>query len=130
MKILVIRWQRLVNEAEQTCKRCMDTGKTVENAYNRLKSAFGQLDINVELKKEIVDPSLFAKDPLQSNRIWIAEKSLEEWLGATVGASQCCDVCGDCQCRTLTVYQKIFEIIPEELIIRAALLAAAELYKQ
>jgi len=130
MQTLIIRWQRLVNEAGQTCTRCTDTGSTVENAYKKLKKSLIELDIEVVLKKETLDFPIFTKDPLQSNRIWIAGKSLEEWIGATVGQSQCCDVCGESECRTISIDQKIFEIVPEELIIRAGLLAAAELLKE
>ena len=128
MKTLIIRWQRLVNQAGQTCPRCTDTGDTVELAYNKLKKSLSELDIEVVLNKETLDFSIFTKDPLQSNRIWIAEKPLEEWIGATVGKSECCDVCADSECRTLSINQDTFEIIPKELIIRAALLAAAELF--
>ena len=130
MKTLTISWQRLVNESGQTCARCTDTGSTVENACNKLKKSFVELDIKVELKKKMLDFSIFAKDPLQSNRIWIEGKPLEEWIGATVGQSQCCEVCGDSECRTISIDQNTFEIIPEELIIRAGLLAAAELLKE
>jgi hypothetical protein len=129
MKQLIIRWQRLINESGQTCERCTDTGSTVENAYKKLKKSFVELGIEVELKKEILDFSIFIKDPLQSNRIWIAERPLEEWIGATVGKSQCCDVCGDSECRTISINQDTFENIPEYLIIKAGLLAAAELFK-
>lgn len=128
MKTLTIRWQRLVNQAGQTCPRCTDTGDTVEVACNKLKKSLGELDIEVVLIKETLDFSIFTKDPLQSNRIWIAEKPLEEWIGANVGQSKCCDVCGEAECRTISIGQDTFEIIPEELIIRAALLAAAELF--
>ena len=128
MKQLIIRWQRLVNESGQTCERCTDTGSTVENAYKKLKKSLVELGIEVELKKEILDFSIFIKDPLQSNRIWIADKSLEEWLEATVGKSKCCDVCGDSECRTISIDQDTFENIPEDLIVKAGLLAAAELF--
>ena len=129
MKTLIIRWQRLVNQAGKTCPRCTDTGDTVEVAYKKLKKSLVELGIEVELKKEILDFSIFIKDPLQSNRIWIAERPLEEWIGATVGKSQCCDVCGDSECRTISINQDTFENIPENLIIKAGLLAAAELFK-
>jgi len=128
MKQLTIHWQRVVNDTGQTCDRCTVTGSIVENAYKKLKKSLIELGIEVELKKETLDFSIFKKDPLQSNRIWIAEKPLEEWIGATVGKSKCCDVCANSECRTITIDQNIFEIIPEELIIRAALLAAAEFF--
>ena len=128
MKTLTIRWQRLVNESGQTCTRCEETGDTVKTAFDKLKKTLAELDIEVELEKEILDFSIFTKDPLQSNRIWIGGKALEEWIGATVGKSQCCDVCGDSECRTISTGQNTFEAIPEDLIIRAGLLAAAELF--
>lgn len=127
MKQLAIHWQRVVNQRGQTCARCTVTGSTVENAYKKLKKSLIELGIEVELKKETLDFSIFKKDPLQSNRILIAERPLEEWLDATVGKSQCCDVCGDSECRTISINQDTFENIPEDLIIKAGLLAAAEL---
>ncbi len=128
MKKLKIRWQRLVNETGNTCPRCSDTGDNVERVFNKLEQSLSSLNIEVELKKETLDLSIFTKDPLQSNRIWIKGKPMEEWIGATVGKSQCCDVCGDAECRTISIGSNTFETIPENLIIRACLLAAAELF--
>jgi len=130
MQRLKIRWQRVVNQAGNTCPRCTDTGDTVAAAFNKLKNSLNVLGVEVELTEETLDFSIFTKDPLQSNRIWIAEKPLEEWLGATAGKSQCCDVCGDSECRTISIDQVTFEAIPENLIIRAGLLAAAEIFKE
>ena len=128
MKTLIIRWQRLVNESGQTCTRCEETGNTVKTAFDKLKKTLAELDIEVELEKETLDFSIFTKNPLQSNRIWIGSRPLEEWIGASVGKSQCCDVCGDSECRTISTGQNTFDAIPEDLIIRAGLLAAAELF--
>lgn len=128
MKTLAIRWKRLVNEKGQTCKRCGATGETVQSAANKLKKALAELGIEVSLKTENIDFPMFTKDPLQSNRIWIGEKPLEKWLGATVGQSPCCDVCANSECRTISIENAIFEEVPEKLIVRAGLLAAAELF--
>lgn len=130
MRKLKIRWQRLVNQDGDTCPRCTDTGDTVESAFTKLKKSLGALGIEVELEKETLDFSIFTRDPLQSNRIWIGEKPLEEWIGAAVGKSQCCDACGDSECRTISLDQSTFEAIPERLIIRAGLLAAAEIFNK
>ena len=127
MKKITIRWQRLVDEKGRTCARCEATGDTVENAYKKLQKALAGLDIQVALETGNLNLPIFTEDPLQSNRIWINEKPLEQWLGATVGQSKCCDVCADSECRTVSVNQETFEAIPEDLIIRAGLLAAAEL---
>jgi hypothetical protein len=128
MKTLTIRWQRLVDESGQTCIRCEETGDTVKTAFDKLKKALAVLDIEVELEKETLNFLIFTKDPLQSNRVWIGGKPLEEWIGGTVGKSKCCDVCGDSECRTISTGQITFEAIPEDLIIRAGLLGAAELF--
>jgi len=128
MKTLIIRWQRFIDESGQTCTRCEETGDTVKTAFDKLKKALAVMDIEVELEKETLNFLIFTKDPLQSNRVWIGGRPLEEWIGATVGKSQCCDVCGDSECRTISTGQNTFEAIPEDLIIRAGLLAAAELF--
>lgn len=127
MKKVTIRWQRLIDEKGQTCPRCRATGDNVQNAYKKLKKSISALGIQVTLKTEAIEFPIFTKDPLQSNRIWINGKSLEQWIEATVGQSKCCDNCAGSECRTLSIDQNIFEVIPEELIIRAGLLAAAEL---
>ena len=129
MKTLTIRWQRLTNETGQTCDRCRDTGGTIETAFKKLQKALAGLGIKTELESTAIDLKEFRKDPLQSNRIWISGRPLEEWIGANVGQSRCCSVCGDTECRTISINKNTFETIPEELIIRACLLAAAELFK-
>ena len=66
-------------------------------------------------------------NPSESNRIWIAGQPLERWLEGSAGSSPCCSVCGDAECRTVELGGETFETIPERLIVKATLLAAAEL---
>jgi len=127
MKTITIRWKRLVDKQDQTCQRCGATGETVRSAVDKLKKALAELGIEVLLKTETLDFPMFSQNTLQSNRIWIGEKPLEEWIGATVGQSPCCGVCGDSDCRTLSIGNNTYEEIPERLIVQAGLLAAAEL---
>lgn len=127
MKVLEIRWQRLVDEHGQTCDRCGTTEIEVENAIQKLKRSLKELDIDVVVEKKALSLITFSKDPLQSNRIWIAGEPIEKWLSATTGQSQCGSTCGDSECRTVTVDGKTYEAIPAELIIKAALLASAHL---
>jgi len=129
MKTLTIQWRRLITESGQTCDRCKNTGDTVETAFKKLQKALEVLSIQVKLETKTIDYTAFKSDPLQSNQIWISGKPLEEWIGGTVGQSQCCDVCGDSECRTLLIGTNMFEVIPEELILRAGLLASVELLK-
>jgi len=128
MKAITIRWKRLVDGEDRTCPRCGITGETVQSAVGKLKKSLAELGIEVILKTEALNFPMFSRDPLQSNRIWVGEKPLEEWVGASVGQSPCCGVCTDSECRTLIIGGNTFEEIPERLIIQAGLLAAAELF--
>ena len=127
MKVLQIRWQRLVDKQGRTCDRCGTTETSVEDAFQTLKRSLKELDIEVVLEKKALSPSAFSKDPLESNRIWIAGKPIEEWLSATIGKSQCCSTCGDSECRAIIIDGKTYEAIPAELIVKAGLLAATQL---
>ncbi len=127
MKILQIQWQRLVDKQGRTCDRCGTTESSVEEAYQKLKRSLKELDIDVVLEKKALSLSAFKKDPLESNRIWIAGKPIEEWLSATIGQSQCSSTCGDSECRTITIDTKSYEAIPAELIVKAGFLAATQL---
>lgn len=132
MKVLAIRWQRLVDESGKTCQRCSSTEKEVQKALKNLKESLAPLGIKVALEKKALDPDVCAKDILQSNRIWIGEKSLEEWLGASVDKSLCGFCCAELddevECRTVEVKGQVYETIPADLIIKAGLLAASKLY--
>ena len=128
LKTLTIRWQRLVDGQGRTCPRCRSTGDTVSETFQKIGKALAELGIDVELKMEPIDFPMFANDPLQSNRIWIGGRLLEEWLGGTEGWSRCCEVCGEVDCRTISVDDGTYEAIPEHLIVKASLLAAAALF--
>ncbi len=127
MKTLQISWQRLVDEQGETCERCGTTETAVEDAMQLLKQSVKGLGVDVVLEKSIIDNSAFKENPLESNRIWIGDKSLEDWLSATTSVSQCGTACGDSNCRTMVVDGKSFEAIPSELIVKAGLLASAQL---
>ena len=126
MKRLPIVWQRLVNAGE-TCDRCGSTGQAIAAALAKLAAALQPLGIRPVLETRAIDEAAFRLDPSASNRIWIDGTPMEEWLGARVGMSPCCSVCGDLPCRTLDVAGTSFEAIPEDLIVKAALMAAARI---
>ena len=127
MKTLQIRWQRLVDGQGETCVRCGATETAVEDAMQMLKQSVKGLEIDVVLEKSTLDISTFKETPLESNRIWIGDKPLEDWLSATISESQCGTACGDSNCRTMVVDGKSYEAIPPELIVKAGLLASAQL---
>jgi len=126
MTILNIRWQRLVKEG-QTCDRCGGTHRELQKALATLEQQLRPLGVEPRVDLREIDEAAFKADPASSNRIWIAGVPLEKWLDAGVGSSQCCAACGDADCRTVTVGDATFETIPAELIVRAALRAAARI---
>ena len=127
MKTLKLRWQRLVDAHGQTCNRCGATEQAVQRAAADLRPALHGLGIEVQLETSVINPEDFSRAPLESNRLWIGDEPLEHWLGASAGESRCCSTCGDASCRTLKLADATYEAIPVELIIKAGLLAAAQL---
>lgn len=125
MKPMQILWKRLVKGGE-TCTRCGDTGRELETAVAKLAAALRPLGIEPVLETQEIDEAAFKANTSESNRVWIAGKPIEEWLGADVGMSRCCSVCGDSDCRTLEVGGRTYETIPEEQFLKAGLMAASQ----
>lgn len=126
---LTITWQRLLSNGE-TCERCRATEKMVEKAVKQLKQSLPKLGVQVTLEKESLSENEFHSNPTQSNRILINGKKLETWIQAETGQSECCDVCGEEQCRTVIVDNKESEVVPSDLIMKASLKAASNLKSQ
>lgn len=126
MKPLPIVWKRLVSEGA-TCPRCGSTQQNVASAVAQLRTALRPLGIEPVLDMQTLDEASFRANPAESNRLWIGGRPLEDWLGARPGSSPCCEVCGDLPCRTMEVAGVIYEAIPEELIVRAGVVAAAKM---
>lgn len=127
MKLLPIIWQRLVTSDGRTCDRCDTTHQEMQRAVRKLADVLHPLDIQPTLETREIDEKSFRGNPSESNRVWIAGRPMEEWLGGRAGASRCCSVCGESQCRTVEVGGTEFEAIPENLFIKAALVAASHL---
>jgi DNA repair exonuclease SbcCD ATPase subunit len=124
-KNLVITWQRLISEGN-TCPRCGSKEDELDKAALQLKEKLNPLGIEVVLEKTELTLKEFKKDPIQSNRILFNGKSLEDLIGAETGQSQCCDVCGDKECRTVKIEEESHETIPADIIVKAGLVAASE----
>ena len=123
---LPIVWQRLVSRGE-TCPRCGSTQAAIERAVATLTEVLRPLHIEPLLQTIALDQDTFDQAPTESNRIWIAGRPLEEWIGAQASGTQCCSVCGDSNCRTLEVDGTTYEAVPETLIVKAGLAAASTL---
>jgi len=124
---LPIIWQRLVSSDGKTCDRCSATHQEMQQAVSKLKVTLRPLGIEPTLEVREIDERSFKANPSESNRIWIAGRPMEEWIGARVGSSRCCSVCGESECRTVEVEGTTFEAIPERLFLRAALIASSQL---
>lgn len=129
MKTLTIAWQRLLDRG-QTCPRCGSTETEVEKAVVLLTQSLAPQGVNVVLEKGEMTAEQFAQNTLKSNSILINGKLLEEWIGGQTGQSQCCDICGPNDCRTMDVGGDVYEVIPADLVVKAGLLAAAQLLDQ
>ncbi len=127
MQQLPIVWQRLVSADGRTCDRCGATYDEVLRAVELLCEVLRPLGLEPSLETREIDEATFRADPSLSNRIWVNGLAIEEWLGARVGSSPCCSVCGDAECRTVEIGTETFETIPERLLVRAALIAAASM---
>ncbi len=128
MKTIVIEWQRLLDENKKTCPRCGSTEQEVEKAAETLNRELKPFEIRATLTKKAINPETFKRDVLQSNRIVIAGKTIEDWLGAETGQSPCCEVCGDAECRTVEYADQSHEMIPADLIVKAGLIAASQVF--
>lgn len=128
-RTLVIRWQRLVDNAGDTCDRCGGTESSIEQARRTLAASLRPLGLRVRVIKTQLTAEQFKLDPGESNRIWIGDETLETILGAKVGTSTCTGCCGDSPCRTMVVDGQSYETIPAELVVRAGLRAAADLVR-
>jgi hypothetical protein len=127
MTTLPIVWQRLLSSEGKTCDRCDATYQEMLRAMGKLKASLHPLGIEPVLEVKQIDDASFRAHPSESNRIWVAGKPLEEWVGARIGSSTCCSVCGDSPCRTVEVEGTTFEVVPETLLLRAASLAASQI---
>ncbi|WP_236574162.1 DUF2703 domain-containing protein [Hydrogenophaga sp. PBL-H3] len=125
VKQMPIVWKRLV-KGGATCARCESTGLELEAAVTKLADALRPLGIEPVLETREIDEAAFKDNTSESNRVWIGGRSIEEWLGAAVGMSRCCSVCGESDCRTLELDGRIYETIPENQFVRAGLMAASE----
>ncbi len=124
---ITIRWQRLFSDGG-TCERCSSTEEQVEKAAEKLQDALPRLGIDVELEKEKLSEEEFKENPKASNRIFINDVALEDLINANVGSTECCDVCGDEECRTVIVGGEEHEVVPFHMIVNAAMTVAEEIF--
>jgi hypothetical protein len=118
-----IRWQRPEDRLGPPCERCVRTGREIASAAAKLREALRPLGVEIPP----LEISEAAYGPLESNRIWINDRAAEEWLHADAGRTKCRCAAGAHDCRVLYVNGRRYEILTEELLVKAVLLAAASL---
>lgn len=127
MKLLPIVWQRLVTADGEACERGGNTYIEMLHAVEILRQELHPLGIKPVLCTRTISENEFKAHPKESTRIWICNKSLEEWLGAEAVESQYCADCDDASCQMRKINSMIFESVSLELILKAGLKAAAML---
>ncbi len=123
-KTLKIQWQRLIADGK-TCPRCGSTETELAKAIPQLKKALKPLGIKVVFEKSKLTIEEFKKNPIQSNRILFNGHLLEDLIRAKTGQSQCCDQCGDEECRTVETEEGSLEVVPADLIVKAGMIVAS-----
>ena len=126
MKTLPIVWQRLVKAGAHLRALRLDAPARSSGRWPGSKPALRPLGIRPVLQTEALDESTFKADPSASNRIWIAGKPMEDWLGASVGverraaSSAATFLVGHWRSTAHS-----FEAVPQDLVLKAAMIAAA-----
>lgn len=117
-----------MDDSSATCPRCSGTGENLDAAVDILQPVLAQEGIHLLVQKKRILPLVFNQNPLDSNRIFIEGNPLETWLNAETGKSQCCDACGDNECRTLIYEGNAYEDVPVKLIMRGILTAVEAIF--
>ena len=131
-KTLEIEWQRMVGEDGRACCGSGSTQKALEDAHAELTESLAPKGIEVVLRSKNFSPEECIDAPERANRILVAGHGIEHWLGAEVGASPCEGFCKQAlgekgTCRTLVYEGETYEVVPVELVVKAALVAASDL---
>jgi len=116
MKNLLIEWKRFDKEGN-TCKRCSNTGTSIQTAVSELKEKLEKKGISILFK----ETKLSENEIKESNSILFNGIPIEELLDDTKAVetqcNSCCELVGSSvNCRALDCHGQITEDIPVELI--------------
>jgi hypothetical protein len=123
MESLHIEWQHLDVDG-RTCRRCADTGKTLNRVVGELRNELEPRGVRVTVTERKLP-----KDQISlSNRLFFNGRALESiFPDVTVSENSClscAEVCGcgpEVSCLTLIRGEAVYEAIPATLIREAAL---------
>jgi len=116
MKNLLIEWKHFDKEGN-TCKRCSNTGTSIQTAITELKEELKKKDISILFK----EMKLSENEIKESNSILFNGIPVEDLLDDTktveTQCNSCCEMIGSSvNCRALDCQGQITEDIPVEFI--------------
>lgn len=123
-KSLVIEWHYTECLSENPCERCRTGPHEVQVAYTKIEPALAMFDIKVALKKKT--------EGHEGDNLMINGKGLDHWLGGKLVKHSCASCLSTSHSEkayyALDLEGVVHEVITADMIIRASLLAAAELF--
>lgn len=124
--VLEIKWRRPVSGGEPH-PLYTPAEEEILTAVSLLESSLSPLGIEVSFVKEELSAGQFENDPLESNRIWINGRRLEEYVLAETKKSPCCGGCGSSGCGPGEAAGPARETSLAELIVQAGTEAASKI---
>ena len=123
MRSLPILWKRLVKEGA-TCPRCGSTHENVVSAVKKLEAALQPLGIEPVLETLAIDETSFQADPSSPTASGSpASRWRNGWCPRR--CKQMLHRSGDLPCRTMEIDGQHPQRSREDLIVRAAMMAAS-----
>jgi hypothetical protein len=119
VKRLEIEWQHFA-VGDATCERCGSTGEALRIAFEGLRRDFAPAGVKINLTETVLDKTRIA----ESNEIRMNGVPVEDLLAAGVVSTDC-PSCGTLAgestcCRALEIGNERYEVIPAEMIKKAA----------
>jgi hypothetical protein len=129
-RTLTLEWQRMIDEEGNVCCGSPGTEEAVSAARERLAKELEDSGIDVVLVRSEFTPEECMGCPERANRVLVAGRGVDFWLGADMSASPCEGFCKQAlgdegSCQNLVYEGETYEVIPAELIVKAGLTAAA-----
>lgn len=121
MNSIIIEWKHFDKEGN-TCKRCSDTGISIQTAISELKEELEKKNIGISFK----ETKLSESEIKESNSIVINGIPIEDLLADTKAiethCNSCCELIGSSiNCRALDCNGQTTEDIPVGLIKKAVI---------
>ena len=116
MKNLLIEWKHFDKEGN-TCKRCSNTGTSIQTAITELKEELKKKDISILFKEmKLSENEIKESNSILFNGIPV-EDLLDDTKSVETQCNSCCEMVGSSvNCRALDCHGQITEDIPAEFI--------------